>query len=255
MEKIITSLKKAKNHVVITIEKKEIICQPELIIKYHLAVGKTIDDETYQNFINENNYLSCLRLALEKLKRMMTVEEMRLYLSETTFPLGIQKQVVHYLIEKKYLDDASYAKTYLTLKKHSLGPSMIEYNLKQKGLKEGLINVLWSSYDEYEMLYPMIQNKLKQLTKKTKKQAFQSVKMNMLSKGFHLEVIDKVLVDLSDFVSFDEEKLLESSYQKIRKNYQNKLSGYELDYKIKEKLYQKGFSYDLIKAYMEKNKL
>ena len=31
-----------------------------------------------------------------------------------------------------------------------------------------------------------------------------------------------------------------------------KYSGQELQYKIKEKLYQKGFSYDMIKAYLEK---
>lgn len=251
----VTGLKKAKNHIILSIDQNEIICQSELVIKYHLAVGKTLDDETYQRFIEENAYLSCLRLALEKLKKMMTIGEMKALLSEQTFTLGVQKQVLHYLIEKKYLDDIHYAKTYLSLKKHQEGPTMIEFKLKQKGVAEVIIHGLWATYDEYETLLSLIQNKLSQMKKKTKKQAFQTIKMQMLAKGFHMEVIDKVLVDLNDVETFDEEKLIVSAYDKIYKSYSKKLSGYELEYKIKEKLYQKGFSYDMIKAYLEKIRL
>lgn len=253
--KQITALKKAKNHAIIIIQEQEIITQPELIIKYHLAVGKTLDDDTYQNFINENNYLSCLRLALAKLKKMMTISEMKTFLSEQAYPIGVQKQVISYLIDKKYLDDILYAKTYLMLKKHQEGPKMIEFKLKEKGLSEGIINGLWLSYDEDELLLPHISNKLRQMNKKTKKQAFQSVKMNMISKGFHIEAVDRVLFNLNDQVSFDDEKLLITAYEKLYKSYSKKLSGYELEYKIKEKLYQKGFSYDMIKAYLEKIRL
>ena len=77
----------------------------------------------------------------------------------------------------------------------------------------------------------------------------------MIAKGFHHEVVDRALLNLSDSEPFDDDKLIVSAYEKIYKNYSKKLSGYELEYKIKEKLYQKGFSYDLIKAYLEKIKL
>ena len=253
--KQVTALKKEKNHVLLTIDNQEVICQPELIIKYHIATGKTLDDETYKSLIDENNYLSCLRMALTKLKKMMTITEMKTYLSESSYPVGVQKQVIHFLIEKKYLDDILYAKTYLALKKHQEGPVMIEFKLKQKGLAEGIINGLWVSYDEYETVLSLISSKLRQMKKKTKKQAFQAIKMQMIAKGFHHEVVDRALLNLSDSEPFDDDKLIVSAYEKIYKNYSKKLSGYELEYKIKEKLYQKGFSYDLIKAYLEKIKL
>ncbi len=253
--KTITSIKKNKKSVSVTIDNKEINIEPELMIKYRLTAGSELTDERYFELINENNYLSCLRLSLTKLKKMMTIFEMKSFLSEQDFPLGIQKQVLHYLIERNYLDDIFYSKTYLELKKYQEGPHMISFKLKQKGVSEVIIEALWHHYNEREILMELLTSKLRQMQKKTKKQAFQILKTQMMTKGFHQEVIDEVLGKLTYSYEIDEEVLIEKNFQKIMKTYGKKYSGQELQYKIKEKLYQKGFSYDMIKAYLEKNKL
>ena len=61
--------------------------------------------------------------------------------------------------------------------------------------------------------------------------------VNLLNKGFYkddiLEVIDNIKVD--------DKKIYEKEYKKLYEKYSKKYSGKELEYKIKEKMYQKGF--------------
>lgn len=253
--KHIQELKKLKRHVMIVVDDQEIIVEPEMVIKYRLQSSKTIDDDLYLAFLQENQYLSCLRLSLTKLKKMMTIDEMKIFLSEQTYPLGIQKQVIHYLIDHRYLNDGQYAKAYLELKKYQEGPSMITFKLKQKGVSETIIEGLWHTYDEQEVIQSIVKSKLRSIKNKTTKQITQTLKMQLFSKGFQREVIDAVLYNQMMDFGVDESKLIEQTYSKLYQTYSKKLTGQELQYKLKEKLYQKGFSYDMIKSYIDKNNL
>jgi regulatory protein len=132
---------------------------------------------------------------------------------------------------------------------------MIIFKLSQKGVKEAFIYQALSTINEYALLTEVVQSKLNQMKSKTKKQAFQSIRVLLISKGFHREVIDAVLSSPDTHYVGDESKLLEKAYDKIYKTYAHKYQGYELEQKIKEKLYQKGFAYDVIKNYIEEKKL
>ncbi|OHE33873.1 MAG: hypothetical protein A3K26_08515 [Tenericutes bacterium RIFOXYA12_FULL_35_10] len=251
-----TGLKKAKSHVEITFdEHMTILVESELVIKYHLYVSQQLEDETYQSFKDENDYLSTLRFALTKLKKMMTSKELSDLLKLQPVSERIQKKVLVYVIDKHYVDDLSYAKTYMMLKKYQEGPSMMKHRLKEKGISEEILNIIFSEYPAHQIARELVISKFKSMKKKTKRQAFQTIKMHLISKGFDQEVIEHALLKEQDTYQGDESKLLKDAYEKCLRMYQKKLTGYELEQKIKEKLYQKGFSYDMIKAYLEEKKL
>ncbi|MFA5525718.1 MAG: RecX family transcriptional regulator [Acholeplasmataceae bacterium] len=252
--KQITEIKKFKNEIKVTFDQDTFTVQPELIMKYHLAVGITLDQKTYQQFLDENHYLSALRWCLKKLKKMLTVHEMKELLAGTSYPLSVQKQVINYLIDRKYLDDLSYAKTYVELKKYQEGPEMITFKLKQKGITDLILGQLFQkSYDEFQIVYEVALAKSNKTKHKTKKQLFQTIKMQLLAKGYQQDIIEAALAKLSSHVAIDEDQLMEVMYQKIHRTYSHKYQGYELKQKMTEKLYQKGFSYERIKAFL-KNK-
>lgn len=252
----VTGLKKAKSHVEITFDEHMTIqVESELVIKYHLYVGQQLEEDTYQSFKDENDYLSTLRFALTKLKKMMTSKELSDLLKLQPVSERIQKRVLAYVIDKHYVDDLSYAKTYMMLKKYQEGPNMMKHRLKEKGISEAILSLVFSEYPAHQIASDLVSSKLKMMKKKTKRQAFQTIKMQLLSKGFDQDVVEHALLKEQDAYQGDENKLLKDAYEKCLRMYQKNLTGYELEQKIKEKLYQKGFSYDMIKAYLEEKKL
>ena len=62
--------------------------------------------------------------------------------------------------------------------------------------------------------------------------------MNLLNKGFYKDDILQVL----DGIVIDDKDIYEKEYKKLYEKYSKKYSGKQLEYKIKEKMYQKGFN-------------
>ena len=255
MDKIILDIKKKKNQIDVSFDDEVIRVEPELMIKYHISIGKTITLEDYHQLIKENAELSSLREGLKALKKMMTIQEMKEHLTTKGYQTPVVQTTLKKLIERHYLDDLQYASMYVNMKKYQEGPEMIIFKLTQKGVKEAFIYQAISAINEYDLLTEVVQSKLNQMKSKTQKQAFQSIRVLLISKGFHREVIDAVLSSPDTHYVGDESKLLEKAYDKIYKTYAHKYQGYELEQKIKEKLYQKGFAYDVIKNYIEEKKL
>lgn len=254
--KTVTQIKKMKSTVEVTFDDVNVMAvEPELMIKYHLSLGKQLDNDVYQVLSDENLYLSCLRTGLKALKKMLTIFEMKNLLLAKGYHDHIINKVIKNLLEKKYLDDFQYAKMYVSLKQYQEGPQMIQFKLTQKGVHESHIFNALGSYQEFEIVSHIVASKFNQMKKKTKKQATQTIKSQLMAKGFHSEIIDAALLKSDQFYQSDEKKLLEIAYEKLFKTYHTKYSGYELEYKIKEKLYQKGFSYEDIKTYIEQKKL
>ena len=60
---------------------------------------------------------------------------------------------------------------------------------------------------------------------------------NLINKGFYKEDIEYVLSD----VTFDDSSIRDREYERIKSRLSKKYSGSELEYRVKQKMYQKGF--------------
>ena len=64
---------------------------------------------------------------------------------------------------------------------------------------------------------------------------------DLIVSGYDLSIINKVI---SDYEFDSNEEIAKKEYEKLYRKYSRKYSGRELEYKIKEKLYQKGLKYE-----------
>lgn len=255
MKTILELIKKKKTVVLKMDDASDIEVIFEVALHYHLRAGETYDDETWKAMIHENMYQTALSYAFLKLKKMLSIFEMRQELEKKGYSQGIIKQVMHHLIERRYLDDVRYAETYLSTKKMVEGPEMILYQLRNKGIHEHILEHLFDGYQEEQIVYQIAENKLNSIKNKTKRQAMLTVRQNLLQKGFHRETVERIIITLEEFAPSHDDELILKAYDQAYLHLSKKWTGYALESKIKEKLYQKGFSYATIQAIIEKKKL
>ena len=252
--KTVRHIKKLKKGFEVTFDEDVCFIQPEIYIKYHLKPGLEIKLETYEHLINENDYLTYYQLGLQKLKTMQTIQEMRDFLALKGAKPHIIKQIIHQMMDKNYLNDLVYTKTYIALKKHQQGPQMIAYKLKEKGISQLILDQEISEINEQAILFDIVPKKLKSKKNKPYLAAAQSVKQYFMQKGFSQNFIDRAIYEARFLFDEDETALIEKEFEKLHRQYQAKLSGYPLTEKITQKLYQKGFRLEDIKTIVSRIK-
>ncbi|TNF07736.1 MAG: hypothetical protein EP317_04235 [Bacillota bacterium] len=243
--KTVKEVIKKSNLYHVTIDDETISFDPEIVLKYRLKVGVTFDIKDYHQLMNDNEYLIFYKLALKKLKKMMTTYEMKTFLSEKNCRESIIKQILKTLTDKKYIDDVYYVKTYISLKSSSYGVKKLSYELKQKGVLFDLVEAELSKIDELPHIQQLITKKLPSLKNKSHYQTILKLKTYLLQKGFESDKIDHALSKLS----YDEKADL-SNLKKDFEKLEFKIKcddPYEKNQKIMSKLYQKGYKIEDIK--------
>jgi regulatory protein len=245
--KTITGItKKSKNYEVF-FNGELLVVEPEVFLKYRLSLGKELELKTYKEFVKENEYTFFYKLGIIKLKRMLTRKEIKDFLISKGASEPIAKQVVQKYIERKYVDDFVYAKDYIAQKKYSDGPLVIEHKLREKGIDPAVIEDLLRQNDETEILLELMPKKMRSMSKKSKKQALQTVKGFFIRKGFHMEAVDTALKNALEYYTGNELSLIEKDYQKLVRRYQTKPDHHNMQYEIIQKLYAKGYKIEDIK--------
>lgn len=247
MKKIDSVIKK-RGYIEVSVDDQVILFDDEIVIKYRLKAGDSIELSEWKLIKDENEQLLFYKLAIKKLKKMMTTHEMKVFLDSKGASSSIISDTIRKLKSKKYLDDELYIKTYIALKKDTYGPKKLEYELKQKGIPFEWIEKHLSHIDEHEIIKDLINKKLSSLKNKSSIQKKMNLKTYLLGKGFSQQIIDVVIQHLS-FDDKDEQINLQKDYEKLIYKFSH-LQGYEKEQKILTKLYQKGYTLSDIKKIM-----
>ncbi|MDX9691782.1 MAG: RecX family transcriptional regulator [Acholeplasmataceae bacterium] len=244
--KTINQLVKKKNQYLVTFGDDEpIIFDPEIVLKYRLKIGSSFDVKTYHQLIEDNNFNIFYQLAIKKLKKMMTIHEMKVYLITQGASEAITKQMIKKLKDKKYLDDEIYLKTYISLKAHQHGPKKLSYDLKQKGIPFEFIENALNEINESEVIQSLMDKKIPSLKQKPYQQKVRLLKSFLLQKGFSNEAIDHELSTITYDQQSDITSLIKD-YEKLNQKIKSD-DLYEKNQKIIQKLYQKGYRIEDIK--------
>lgn len=245
--KTLISLKKSKSGYTADFGDQILPLDPDIVYRYQLISGLEIEDNLYHQILEAQGYLTFFKKAIFKLKKMMTIHEMEAYLEKEGAKPAWIKQIIFSLLEKKYLNDQHYAVSFVEFKKYTAGPDMIRHQLKEKGVHLALIEAALSKHDFKEILDQLIEKKIQSMKSKPKSQVLRSLKAYFIQKGYSIESVDYALSKLSHLYQGNEETLIQKDLEKLKKKYQEKLEGYELNETLKLKLYAKGYPYDLIK--------
>ena len=150
------------------------------------------------------------------------------------------------LISQGYLNDRSFAKSFINNKiiTTNNGPYKIRRELGEHRVDSNIIEEELVVFDEDTQLekirkvatrlYNSNRNKGGSILKK-------KIVNDLVNLGYDSLIISKVI---NDFDFSNDKDIAKHEYEKLYKKLSRKYEGKELEYKIKEKLYQKGLYYE-----------
>jgi len=226
---------------------EELSLYEDVILNFDLLLKKSISDDERNMILQANQEYDVYYVALKSLKsRFKSVKDLRELLLKKQYPQELVEKAVSKLLGQGYLDDRSFAKAYINQQMitTSKGPKKIEKELLDKGVSSNIIFSEISVFTKEEQL-PKIEKVANRLLKSNRSRGGFVLKRKIVHDlqvlGYDISNIEEVLSkkdfsDTKDISKREAEKL----YRRLSKKY----SGVELEYKIKEKLYQKGLYYE-----------
>ncbi|MGN0820070.1 MAG: RecX family transcriptional regulator [Christensenellaceae bacterium] len=153
MERTITELSVQKNNAKrcnLYLDGK-FFCGIELItvMQNRLKVGDKILEERLRDILEQSEREQAMNKAVAYVsKGMHTAKQVERYLKDKKYPDFIVKQVLQRLIDVGYIDDGSFAKSYVNGRKNVKGARLLKAELKLKGVAESVIDEALEGFSE-----------------------------------------------------------------------------------------------------------
>ena len=221
-----------------------VILHEDVILKYELLIKKEIDEKSLENIINENNKYIGIDFAMKYLaKKMRSIKEIDDYLKKNNIDKNTREDIISILKKNNYLNDLEYSKAFINDKiiLSNDGPNKIKTKLMELGVDKDIVDesiLIFSDELQIEKINK-ISNKLINVNKTKSSNMLKNKIIDYLYRlGYSKEIINKCIDDIS---FKDDDNIIKKEYDKIYKKLSKKYSGNELDYKIKQKMYDLGF--------------
>ena len=202
----------------------------ELVLKHKLFLDKDISQEELEQIEKDNKFYIVLDDIYKYLSKYPKTEyEIKKYISTKTKEVDKTYEQIKHLI-----DDKTYAKNYC-LEKISFsndGPEKIKQALKYKHIDSNFIEEALEEFNEkrqIEKIKKVIDYRIK-INKKSLIVFKKDTLAYLYNLGYKINIINKVLNN----ISFDDSELKEKELEKLKEKYDD-------PYLIKRKLYEKGF--------------
>ncbi|MDQ0208268.1 recombination regulator RecX [Alkalicoccobacillus murimartini] len=231
----------------------------DVFVKYNLSKGLEINEKEIKELIEEDEKKKTINLGLHYLSyRMRTVHEMTDYLEKKERQPEHIKAALEKFKELGYLDDQAFASSYVRSKSATQikGPMKLKQELKQKGVGQHVTEEAidqFSEESEKELIQKWVDKQTRKTAKESRSKQKQKLYQQLQGKGFSSGLIQEVLQDMDPAEEADEQQALLFQAVKLERKYASKYTGKEYRLKMKQALYQKGFSVQLIEAYLDEH--
>ncbi len=225
------------------IDDMEYILYEDIIINNNLLSKKNITKEELDNILKDNSFYDGYYMAISNLKRKMrSKKELFIYLEKQEIEKSYINKIVDKLEHEGYINDEVFCKSYINdaILLTDNGPLKLKKDLEKLGIEETIIdnNLLKFSKEKIKEKIKKIGDKELRLNKKYSScEIRQKIKNKLILKGYYMEDI----LDYLEDITFDDAKIKDETKKKIYDKLSKKYSGQELEFKVKQKLYSKGF--------------
>jgi len=243
----ITKYKKSTNgkYKVYLEDGRELSLYEETILKFELLLKKEVTDIPK---INEYNLeWDVYYVALKSIKsRFKSVHDTREFLVKKEYPIELIDKAIDRLVKQGYLNDDSFTKGFINsqIVTTSNGPYKIRRELSDKGISSKIIDDNIDVFDDnlqIERINKLASKMLRSNRTRGGSVLRKKITTDLVNMGYDAELIYKVL---TNFSFNDTKEIAEREYNKLYKKYSKKYEGEELNYKIKQAMYQKGLIYE-----------
>ncbi len=220
-----------------------ILLHEDLILKHELLIYKEIEEEDIDKLLEENTSYNAYDLALGYLKiKMRSKKEIKEYLLKKAVKEELINNAIEKLEEQGYLNDSIYAKAFINDKINlsNDGPYKIKENLMKLGISEDTVLENLEVFDR-EIEISKIQKLIDKQIKINHNKSNYLLKKKVMDYLVNLGYTKELVILLVNKVNIDDDDIMKKEYDKIYKKLSKKYSGKELEYKAKQKMYQKGF--------------
>lgn len=237
----INEIKKTKYGYNIFTDQEKVNLETFIFSKYKIKKNQTIDLVLWQQILEENKVEFIKRKALTYLNRSRSTKEFFTYLYKLNAPIDLIKILIYEYTEKGYLNDFSYASEIAYKESFRYGNRRIRQILINKGIKTDIINSLLTE-EEKDILEPRIKKSCSTIKADNYQAAKEKILRSYLNRGYLKKDIEEFISLYLEKDRFNEEETIKKHYLALLKKYENKYSGEQLIFKIKQSLYTKGFS-------------
>lgn len=229
----------------------------EVLIKHRLKKGMEMDELSLIEINYQDDIRKAYNLAVGYLAaRIRSEKEIRDYLNKKDIEDPVINEVLHKLTEQKYINDLDFAIAYVRtqMNTNDKGVKVIQTELREKGIKNGFIETSLNEYTlelQIEKAVKLCEKYSKKYTNESKRMLNEKLRSMLMRKGYTNDVIQIAVSELEQEESLDGEmEAVRHQGEKASRKYA-KFSGYEYKQKVKQALFRKGFSFELIDRYLD----
>lgn len=230
-----------------------------ILVTHNLHKGQELS-ASFVDELKENDAIQkAYNMAIHYLSyRMRTEKEVVSYLHTKEIPEEHIATVMKKLTQKGLIDDLEFAKAFVStrINTSTKGPEVVKKELLEKGVHKDNLPAaieLYTYEEQYDKAKHLLQKKAGSSAKNSHRQKLQTLKNHLLQKGFTQDVI-KDVVNADTIEKDDEaewEALIDHGNKQLRK-FRGKYEGFQLQNKLKESLYRKGFPIPLIQTFLDR---
>ncbi|WP_373895380.1 recombination regulator RecX [Virgibacillus natechei] len=265
MKKIarITTQKKSKDRYNIFLndgqdEKFGFSVDEAILIEFNLRRDLELEEATIATLIQKDTIHKSYTQAINFLSyRMRTKKEIHDYLVKKEVDEEHITQIMERLTKENLLNDAQFAEMFVSTRMNTStkGPMLIKRELIEKGVSTQLASEAVEQYPydiQYENISKWIEKKITTGKKDSFRKQVQQLQATLMQKGFTQDVIKDALADINDQKDDETEwDALVYHGEKLLRRHQAKLTGQKLRNKIKQSLFGKGFTIELINQFLD----
>lgn len=241
--KIQKYVKDKQNKYKVYIDNEEYILYDDVIVKYELIMKKEISENDFKEMIKFNEEMTSYYDSIKYItKKLRSEKEIKEYLQKKGISESTINKTIKRLKETNFLNKEIYLKAYISdqLNFTNNGPKKIKQNLIKLGFDDEEVDEYINNIEEsfwIEKIDKYINKKIKTNHNSSSSMLKIKITNDLVNLGYDKEQVTP-LINKYDII---DEDILKREYEKAKKTLSKKYSGYELNQKIKEKLYRKGF--------------
>lgn len=227
----------------ITINDEDFILYEDIIVQHQLLLKKEITKEDLEEYLKENIFFDNYYKTLNYINiRQRSKKEISEFLNKNGTSSKDKLEIIRRLENEGYINEKKYCQSYINdcIYLKNDGPIKIISNLKKIGINEDIIAQEIKIFSK-EQQQDKIEKYINKQVSLNKNKALLILKNkllnNLLQMGYEK---DEILLYLNN-IEIDEEVLYQQEYQKTYNKLAKKYTGKELELRVKQKLYQKGF--------------
>ena len=174
----------------------------EDILYFKLKEGEEIPTATYEYIMDTTLYIKAQDAAIRYLGyKMRTEKEIAVKLREYEYPEDIIRRVTEFLKKYEYVNDEEYCRKYIkeTMKLRPKGKFLIKMELKERGIKEEVIDEALeeAEIDEQPLAEALLERKYEDFANMDRKE-LSRVYGFLQRKGFSYGVIKAAVASLAE---------------------------------------------------------